>query len=248
MEGIGMENEHSNGTGGHRIVAVGVGGAGCRLVHSVHTSLKGVETIAINSDSVTDVEADKKLQIGTQLLNGNGANGSVELGRKCAEESRELIADIVGKADIAFVITGMGGGIGTGASPVVAEIAKHAGAVVVGIAIMPLSVEGRRKERAIEGVDVLRKNVDSMIPFEMDSLLAIRPDAELGEALEKVNEYVLSIVSNMAESVNIPWTFEHELDVHIGGAPPAIFIHGDAKCDIAPEAAQMHEIMMFKDK
>jgi|GEM_PF-2267784 len=225
-----MDGDRTMGMGGHRIVAIGVGGAGCRVVHSVHTSLKGVETIAINSDSVKEIEADKKIQIGTQILHGLGADASCEIGKKCAEESKELIASMLGKADLVIIIAGLGGGIGTGASPIIAEIAKNAGALVICMVIMPMSVENR-SDRATQGLEILKSLADSVVTVSLDSILNSLPDIEFFDALNKVNELVIHLITKICESVTIPTLVNPDEEVPIGKEITPIIFYNSGKND-----------------
>ena len=157
-----------------KIKVIGVGGGGCNAVNRmIESGVKGVEFIVANTDKqVLDAsQAEIKLQIGLSITNGLGAGANPEIGREAAEESRDEIKAALEGADMVFVTCGMGGGTGTGASPIIAEIAQDLGALTVGIVTKPFRFEGnRRMEQAIIGVDELRKHVDTLIVIPNDRL------------------------------------------------------------------------------
>lgn len=159
------------------IKVIGVGGGGSNAVNRmVEAGVKGVEFIAVNTDAqaLHMSCADIKIQIGTKLTKGLGAGANPEVGRKAAEESvEELKKNIVG-ADMVFVTAGMGGGTGTGAAPIVAELAKDAGALTVGVVTKPFSFEGRRRELyADKGIELLKSKVDTLIVIPNDRLYQV---------------------------------------------------------------------------
>ena len=157
-----------------KIKVIGVGGGGCNAVNRmIKAGVKGVEFIVANTDKqVLDASpAQTKLQIGEKLTNGLGAGANPEIGREAAEESKDEIRQALDGADMIFVTCGMGGGTGTGASPIIAEIAQDIGALTVGIVTKPFKFEGKRRmEQAIIGVDELRKHVDTLIVIPNDRL------------------------------------------------------------------------------
>ena len=157
-----------------KIKVIGVGGGGCNAVNRmIKAGVKGVEFIVANTDKqVLDASpAETKLQIGEKLTNGLGAGANPEIGREAAEESKDEIRAALDGADMIFVTCGMGGGTGTGASPIIAEIAQDIGALTVGIVTKPFKFEGKRRmEQAIIGVDELRKHVDTLIVIPNDKL------------------------------------------------------------------------------
>ena len=157
-----------------KIKVIGVGGGGCNAVNRmIKAGVKGVEFIVANTDKqVLDASpAQTKLQIGEKLTNGLGAGANPEIGREAAEESKDEIREALDGADMIFVTCGMGGGTGTGASPIIAEIAQDIGALTVGIVTKPFKFEGKRRmEQAIIGVDELRKHVDTLIVIPNDRL------------------------------------------------------------------------------
>ena len=157
-----------------KIKVIGVGGGGCNAVNRmIESGVKGVEFIVANTDlQVLNVsKTETKLQIGQDITNGLGAGANPEVGREAAIESKNDITEALKGADMVFVTCGMGGGTGTGAAPVIAEIAQNLGALTVGIVTKPFRFEGKRRmEQAILGIDELRKHVDTLIVIPNDNL------------------------------------------------------------------------------
>ncbi len=157
-----------------KIKVIGVGGGGCNAVNRmIESGVKGVEFIVANTDlQVLNVsKAENKLQIGQDITNGLGAGANPEVGREAAVESKNDIAEALKGADMVFVTCGMGGGTGTGAAPVIAEIAQNLGALTVGIVTKPFRFEGKRRmEQAVLGIDELKKHVDTLIVIPNDKL------------------------------------------------------------------------------
>ena len=159
------------------IKVIGVGGGGNNSVNRmIEAGVQGVEYIAINTDKqvLQKSKADKLVQIGEELTRGLGAGGSSEIGEKAAEESRDDIEKVLEGANMVFITAGMGGGTGTGAAPVVAEIAKSKGILTVSIVTKPFTFEGRKKAiQAEKGIAKLKENVDSLIVVPNDKLLQV---------------------------------------------------------------------------
>ena len=157
-----------------KIKVIGIGGGGCNAVNRmVESGLKGVDFIVANTDvqALNKSLAPIKLQIGSELTDGLGAGANPEVGREAALESKAVIEDALKGADMVFVTCGMGGGTGTGAAPVVAEIAQDLGALTVGIVTKPFSFEGKKRmEQAVNGLDELKKHVDTLIVIPNDRL------------------------------------------------------------------------------
>ncbi len=153
---------------------IGVGGGGTNVVNRmVRSGMSGVEFIAVNTDKqcLNASEATQKLAIGEKLTGGKGAGANPEVGRESAKESREQISALLDGTDMVFVTAGMGGGTGTGAAPVVAEIAKERGILTVGVVTKPFKFEGRRRmEQAMKGIEELRQKVDSLVIIPNDRL------------------------------------------------------------------------------
>jgi len=159
------------------IKVIGVGGAGTNAVNRmIATGMEGVEFIVANTDAqqLRDCLAQEKIQIGSKLTRGLGAGANPEIGREAANEDRDHITKALKGADMVFITSGMGGGTGTGAAPVVAEIAKEQGALVVGVVTKPFKVEGKRRmTQAEEGIRNLKSKVDTLITIPNDLLLKI---------------------------------------------------------------------------
>lgn len=159
------------------IKVIGVGGGGSNAVNRmVEAGVQGVEFIAVNTDAqaLHMSCADVKVQIGTKLTRGLGAGANPEVGRKAAEESVEELKKHIAGADMVFVTAGMGGGTGTGAAPLIAELAKDAGALTVGVVTKPFSFEGRRRELYAEkGIELLKAKVDTLIVIPNDRLYQV---------------------------------------------------------------------------
>ena len=157
-----------------KIKVIGVGGGGCNAVNRmIDSGLKGVEFIVANTDLqvLNNSLADTKLQIGKDLTDGLGAGANPEIGREAANESKKEIEEALKGADMIFVTCGMGGGTGTGAAPVIAEIAQELGALTVGIVTKPFSFEGKKRmEQAVQGLDELKKHVVTLIVIPNDRL------------------------------------------------------------------------------
>jgi len=156
------------------IKVAGIGGAGNNVVNRmVSAGTQGVEFVAINTDkpALSVSNADNKVQIGEKLTMGQGAGSNPDIGRKAAEESRNTIAKAIENTDMVFIASGMGGGTGTGASPIVADIAREAGALTVAVVTKPFSFEGKRRmEQAEEGIKTLLSKVDSLLVIPNDRL------------------------------------------------------------------------------
>lgn len=189
-----------------KIKVVGVGGGGCNAVSSmISRGLSGVEFIAINTDvqSLNTCLANNKIQIGAAITKGLGTGGKVELGRKAAEEDRDKIFKALEGAEMVFVATGLGGGTGTGSSPVVANIAKSTGALVVSVATKPLTEEGPQKKKIAEkGLIELREVCDSIIVIPNDNIeLALDKNASAHEGYDKPNEILFNAVKGISDVI-----------------------------------------------
>ncbi|QPC46264.1 cell division protein FtsZ [Mangrovibacillus cuniculi] len=159
------------------IKVIGVGGGGNNAVNRmIEHGVQGVEFIAVNTDAqaLNLSKAEVKMQIGAKLTRGLGAGANPEVGKKAAEESREQIEEVLGGADMVFVTAGMGGGTGTGAAPVIAQIAKELGALTVGVVTRPFTFEGRKRQtQAANGIAAMKEAVDTLIVIPNDRLLEI---------------------------------------------------------------------------
>ena len=203
-----IEIAEQPGNGAHMKV-VGVGGAGGNAVNRmIAAQLEGVEFIAINTDlqALSGSRAPTKVQIGVNLTRGLGAGGDPQIGREAALEDRETLADILSGADMVFVAAGMGGGTGTGAAPLIAEVAREQGALTVGIATRPFVFEGAiRLEQAEAGIGELKSHVDTLIVIPNQRLLAItEKDTTLLDAFKLADEVLLQATRGISDIIVIP--------------------------------------------
>lgn len=192
-----------------KIRVVGIGGGGSNAVdRMIEAGLMGVEYLAINTDrQVLDMSAaDKKLQVGEQITRGLGTGGDPELGRQAAEESRQEVLMALDGADMVFITAGMGGGTGTGASPVVAEISRELGALTVAVVTRPFAVEGKRRtELADAGIEELKSNVDTLIVIPNDQLLSLtEEDLTLQAAFGLADAILQQGVQGISEVIVVP--------------------------------------------
>jgi len=192
-----------------KIKVVGVGGAGGNAVNRmIEAGLSGVDFLAANTDSqaLDQSMAGHRLQLGEKVTGGLGSGGLPEVGRRAVEESRDMIVDALEGANMVFVTAGMGGGTGTGAAPVVAEVARDLGALTVGIVTKPFEFEGRRRMRqAEEGLAELKSMVDTMIVIPNQRLLSVvGPGVSLIEAFTTADEVLLRATRGISELITLP--------------------------------------------
>ena len=188
------------------IKVVGIGGAGNNVVNRmVKAGTQGVEFIAINTDkqALAVSNADQKLQIGEKMTRGQGAGSDPEIGKRSAEESRNNIAKAIEDADMVFITAGMGGGTGTGAAPVVADIAREAGLLTVGVVTKPFKFEGKRRmDQANSGIKELLGRVDSLLIIPNDRLkFATDQKITLANAFEIADDVLLQAVTSISNLI-----------------------------------------------
>ncbi len=192
-----------------QIKVIGVGGGGGNAVNRmINEGLGGVEFIAVNTDNQALMlsKAKTRIRIGDKLTRGLGAGGNPEIGRKAAEESQDDLYEILRGADMVFIATGMGGGTGTGASPVVAQIAKELGALTIGVCTRPFSFEGaRRAQLADAGIEALKSQVDTLIVIPNDRLLQIADKrASLQQAFSLADDVLRQGIQGISELITVP--------------------------------------------
>lgn len=192
-----------------QIKVIGVGGGGGNAVNRMITSgVLGAEFIAVNTDKQVLVhsKATHKIQIGEKSTHGQGAGGKPEIGAKSAEESRDSISDALKGTDMVFITAGMGGGTGTGAAPVIAQVAKDMGCLTIGVVTKPFKFEGRRRMiQAQEGIAKLAEHVDSLIVIPNDRLRALDEKKKtIAEAFAEADEVLLQGVKSISELIKIP--------------------------------------------
>lgn len=210
MERTGEEVRSNNIVPGSvaKIKVIGVGGGGGNAVNRMIASdLTGVEFWSVNTDAqaLEGSDAPKLLQIGQKLTRGLGAGGNPAIGQKAAEESRDEIATALEGSDLIFITAGMGGGTGTGAAPIVAEVAKELGALTVGIVTRPFTFEGRRRStQAAEGIEALQSRVDTLIMIPNDKLLTvISEQTPVQEAFRAADDILRQGVQGISDIITI---------------------------------------------
>lgn len=201
--------EFEEGASDHaRMKVVGVGGGGGNAVNRmIDEHLQGVEFISINTDAqaLTNSKSDVKIQIGKKLTRGLGAGARPEIGRQAIEENKEEVARMITGSDLVFVTCGMGGGTGTGAAPVICELARSAGALTVGIVTKPFIFEGKKRMRQAElGIAEMRKHVDTMIVVPNERLLAVvGKGIPFQDALKKADEVLLHATQGISSLISV---------------------------------------------
>lgn len=188
---------------------VGVGGGGCNAVNRmIDNDVKGVEFIAINTDSqvLKQSRAERRIQIGKKITKGLGAGANPETGRRAAEESEKEIRESLEGSNLIFVTTGMGGGTGTGAAPVVARYAKESGALVVGIVTKPFAFEGKRRmQQALRGIEEMRPYVDTLVVIPNDKLFdTVGADTTYLKAFQEADNVLRRGVQGISELISLP--------------------------------------------
>lgn len=191
------------------IKVIGVGGGGSNAVNRmIEHGLQGVEFIAVNTDAqaLNLSKAETKMQIGAKLTRGLGAGANPEVGKKAAEESKEQIEEALRGADMVFVTAGMGGGTGTGAAPVIAQISKELGALTVGVVTRPFTFEGRKRStQAGGGINSMKDNVDTLIVIPNDRLLEIvDKNTPMLEAFREADNVLRQGVQGISDLIAVP--------------------------------------------
>ena len=192
-----------------RIKVVGVGGGGCNAVNRmIDEGLSGVEFISVNTDAQALLlsKAPTRVRVGDKVTRGLGAGGNPEMGRKAAEESAEELYEVLKGSDMVFVTAGMGGGTGTGAVPIVAQIAKEVGALTIGVVTRPFTFEGARRQKvAEEGTTLLKEHADTLIVIPNDRLLQIVDKrASLQDAFRMADDVLRQGIQGISELITIP--------------------------------------------
>lgn len=190
------------------IKVIGVGGCGGNAVdHMIQNGVQGVEFICANTDAqaLKRNQARTLLQLGSSITKGLGAGANPEIGREAALEDRDRIAELIEGADMLFVTAGMGGGTGTGAAPVVAQVAKEMGILTVAVVTKPFAFEGRRLKTAQAGMEALSQHVDSLIVIPNDKLMTVLgEDISMLDAFKAANNVLYGAVAGIAEVINCP--------------------------------------------
>jgi len=192
-----------------RMKVVGVGGAGGNAINRmIDAALSGVEFISVNTDSqaLDNCRATQKIQIGARLTKGLGAGSNPDIGRRAIEEDRELMAEALNGADMVFITAGMGGGTGTGAVPIIAEISKELGALTIAVVTKPFDFEGKKRmSKALQGLEELKQRVDTLILIPNQKLLSVvQKETTLLEAFRFADEVLLQATKGISDLITVP--------------------------------------------
>ncbi|HMK47289.1 MAG TPA: cell division protein FtsZ [Methanocella sp.] len=190
-----------------QIKIVGCGGAGNNTINRLYNiGVDGAETIAVNTDKqhLDVIKADKKILVGKSLTRGLGAGGFPEIGKRAAELARSTLQEVMKDTDLVFITAGMGGGTGTGTAPIVAQVAKEQGAIVVGMVSTPFKVERARMVKAEEGIADLRAAADTVIVLDNNRLLEMVPNLPLEQAFSVMDQLISETVKGISETITRP--------------------------------------------
>jgi cell division protein FtsZ len=190
-----------------RIAVVGVGGAGCNTVdRMMKNGIRSAQTIAVNTDQLhlKIIQAHKRVLIGSTITKGLGAGGFPEVATKCAEMSRDKLKEVIGDKELVFIAAGMGGGTGTGAAPVIAEIAREGGAIVVSVVTIPFRLERARLQKAKWGLERLAAKSDTVIVIENDRLVSYVPNLPINEAFNLADAITGKAITGISDTIMLP--------------------------------------------
>ncbi len=233
-----------------KIKVVGVGGSGCNAVSRMaKCKIKGVELIAINTDAqdLTKAKADIKLRIGRKATQGLGTGMNPEIGRRSALENHQEISDVLKGADLVFIACGMGGGTGTGAAPVVAQVSRELGILTLAVVTTPFSFEGQaRMKIAVNGLRRLKENVDTLISISNDRLLSVlTPETTLVNAFWVCDDTLRQAVQGISDLILLPGIINvnfADIEAVMKNAGSALFGTGRAKGEGRAEKAALAAI------
>ena len=218
-----------------RIVVVGCGGAGNNTIHRLsNMGIDSALTIAINTDKqhLLMTKADKRVLIGRSITRGLGAGGYPDIGRKAAELARNVLEELLSDADMVFVCAGMGGGTGTGAAPVIADVAKKQGAIVIGFAQMPFKVERARTQKAIQGLNDFKEVCDTVIVLDNNKLLEYYPNLPIDAAFSVMDQLIAETIKGLSDTITKPSLVNidfADLKAIMGHGGVAVMLVGEAK-------------------
>ncbi|MBW3013524.1 cell division protein FtsZ [Candidatus Woesearchaeota archaeon] len=205
-----LDNKRSNSTyevGQANIKVIGVGGAGGNMVNWLYRKgIKGAEILACNTDQqhLNIIESDRKFLIGQDLTKGLGCGGMPQRGAEAAKESLQEIKESLKDSDMVFVCAGMGGGTGTGAAAIIAQVAKSVGAIVIGTVTMPFDIERARIDKAEFGLQQLRQSSDTVIVIDNNRLVSIAGNLPIEQAFAVANELISTMIKGIVETIAIP--------------------------------------------
>jgi cell division protein FtsZ len=239
-----------------QIKVVGVGGGGSNAVNRmINEGLRGVDFIAVNTDAQALLlsDAPQRIRIGDKLTRGLGAGGNPEIGKKAAEESADELEETIQGADMVFVTCGMGGGTGTGAAAVIAEIAKASGALTIGVVTRPFSFEGNRRQKlAMDGIESLKEKVDTLIVIPNDRLLQIvDKKASMTEAFRTADDVLRQGIQGISELITVPGLinldFADVRSIMTGGGSSLMSVgvaRGENRAVVAAESAVSSSLLV----
>lgn len=218
-----------------RIKVVGVGGAGCNSVTRLSNQGINAELIAVNTDNAhfSIVNADKKVLIGKTLTRGRGTGGNVDIGEQAAQMARKELYSVLDGADLIFVLAGLGGGTGSGAGPVVTELARETGALVVSMITMPFKMEGKnRMSIAKMALERFRKKTNTVIVLDNNRLIEIAPKLPIKKAFAVMDYLIGDVIKNIAEAITIPSMMNIDFSdletlMHRGGTSTVLYGEGN---------------------
>jgi cell division protein FtsZ len=200
-------NEGIRQPGYCRIVVIGVGGAGNNTVtRLMEAGITCAECIAMNTDALhlNVSKANQKMLIGEKLTKGLGVGGDPKLGKAAIEESKKRVEDMLSNVDIAFITAGLGGGTGTGAAPVVADIARRKGAITVGVVTTPFRIEKGRKEYAAIALSEMRRRCDTVVVIDNNKLMHLVPQLPISEAFRVADQVLANMIKGIVETISTP--------------------------------------------
>jgi cell division protein FtsZ len=202
-----VEDDLSEDVPDLRIRVIGCGGAGCNSIDRlVSIGVRGAETIAVNTDRrhLARIKADKRLLIGAGLTQGFGAGGDPIIGEECAINAQEPLNQLLYGSDLTFITVGMGGGTGTGAAPIIAEMAKRKGSVVIAVATTPFRFEKGRMDVARKGLKNLERFVDTLLIIDNNRLLEMVPNLPIKQAFGVMDQLISEVIKGLVEAITEP--------------------------------------------
>ncbi|MEF8874595.1 MAG: cell division protein FtsZ [Candidatus Thermoplasmatota archaeon] len=235
------------------IYVVGVGGGGNNSIDRLsRMGVHGATTIAVNTDRkhLENKKADKKMLIGRELNKGMGAGGNPSIGRECAEAASGGFKKLFSGADLVFLTTGLGGGTGTGAAPLITKIARKSGAMVISIVTLPFSVEGNRRELAWRGLQEIESYANSTITLDNDKLVEVSPEMPLDRGFGMMDSVISNLVKSVTETITkqslINLDF-NDLRSVLGGGGYSTLLTGEAHCEEPGQVVKNAECNPFLD-
>jgi cell division protein FtsZ len=190
-----------------RIAVIGVGGAGNNTItRLIEMGITGAECVAVNTDALhlSVSRAHRKILVGEKLTKGLGVGGDPKLGRAAIEESKKRVEDLLSNVDIAFITAGLGGGTGTGAAPVIAEIARRNGAITVGVVTTPFRIEKGRIEYAANALTEMRRQCDTVVVIDNNKLMQLVPQLPINEAFRVADQVLANMIKGIVETISAP--------------------------------------------